>query len=76
MNLLYRNGRICIWECTINPDDLVEWKPPIKKKKLVDSDSEDDVNTKKAVEKLKAHTLDRSLLESGKEFFHAFYYFS
>lgn len=67
MNVFYRNGRICIWECTVNPDDLVQWKPPLKKKKLMDSDSEDDIDTSKAVEKPKARTLNDRLLESGEK---------
>ncbi|XP_014478920.1 PREDICTED: periodic tryptophan protein 2 homolog [Dinoponera quadriceps] len=61
-----KNGRICIWECTIDPDDLVDWKPRIKKRKPVDSDSEDDVDTKKAIENPKARTLEDSLIESER----------
>ncbi|XP_020278124.1 periodic tryptophan protein 2 homolog [Pseudomyrmex gracilis] len=54
-----KNGRLLIWECTIEPDDWVEWKPPAKKAK--DSDSEDDIDVEKAVErteKQKARTED------------------
>ncbi|XP_011500675.1 PREDICTED: periodic tryptophan protein 2 homolog [Ceratosolen solmsi marchali] len=46
-----RNGHFCIWECTIEPSDLVLYQPPLKKLKLKDSDSEDDVDLDKALEK-------------------------
>ncbi|XP_032665504.1 periodic tryptophan protein 2 homolog [Odontomachus brunneus] len=59
-----RNGRTCIWECTIDPDDLVQWNPPLKKRRPMDSDSEDDIDISKAIEKPKAHTSDGNLLES------------
>ncbi|XP_011146002.1 periodic tryptophan protein 2 homolog isoform X2 [Harpegnathos saltator] len=59
-----KNGRICIWQCTIDPDDLVEWKPPVKKRKPIDSDSEDDIDTRKAIEKPKAHILKNNFTES------------
>lgn len=65
-NLFYRNGRLCIWECTLEPDEWVEWEPPSKKEKPKDSDSEDDIDLEKVVErteKQKAHA-ERKLLES------------
>lgn len=72
LDFFHRNGRLLIWECTIEPDDWVEWKPPAKKAK--DSDSEDDIDVEKAVErteKQKARTED--LLElSNKSFYITF----
>lgn len=67
--IFYRNGRLCIWECTIEPNDLVEWEPPAKKEKPKDSDSEDDINVERIIErseKQKARA-ERKLLESGEE---------
>ncbi|KAI4500100.1 hypothetical protein M0802_004970 [Mischocyttarus mexicanus] len=46
-----KNGQVCFWQCNINPDDLVHYDPPIKKKRKVDSDNEDDVDLDKAIEK-------------------------
>ncbi|OAD61424.1 Periodic tryptophan protein 2 like protein, partial [Eufriesea mexicana] len=47
-----RNGHLCIWECAIDPEDLMPWEPPpLKKDKKTDSDEEDDVNIEKAIEK-------------------------
>ncbi|XP_003396174.1 periodic tryptophan protein 2 homolog [Bombus terrestris] len=62
-----RNGQLCIWECTIDPEDLMPSNvPPIKRGKRTDSDEEDDVNIEKAIEKtdkqIKAH--ERDLLKS------------
>lgn len=68
----YRNGRLCVWECTLEPDDWVEWQPPAKKEKTKDSDSEDDIDTEKIIErteKQKARA-ERNLLESGDKIFH------
>ncbi|XP_030758339.1 periodic tryptophan protein 2 homolog [Sitophilus oryzae] len=49
---LSRNGQVCIWECTIDPEDL---KPldeiPIKKKKSSDDSEEDDIDITKSLEK-------------------------
>ncbi|XP_068986083.1 periodic tryptophan protein 2 homolog [Bombus flavifrons] len=63
-----RNGQLCIWECTIDPEDLMPSNvPPIKRNKKADSDEEDDVNIEKAIEKtdkqVKAH--EHNLLKSG-----------
>ncbi|XP_043502208.1 periodic tryptophan protein 2 homolog [Polistes fuscatus] len=47
-----KNGQVCCWQCTIDPKDLVLWKPPIKKKRRkIDSDNEDDVDLDKVIEK-------------------------
>lgn len=64
----YRNGRLCIWECSIDPDDLVEWKPVAKKGKLADSDSEDDIDTENIIEKTEKQkaSAERKLLQSSK----------
>ncbi|XP_053995438.1 periodic tryptophan protein 2 homolog [Hylaeus anthracinus] len=67
LNTISRNGQLCIWECTIDAEDLVPWEPPAKKdKQQTDSDVEDDVDLEKAVERTekqnKAH--ERSLKKS------------
>jgi len=75
-DFFYRNGRVCIWECTLEPDDWVEWEPPSKKEKSKDSDSEDDIDIEKIVEKTekqKAHA-ERKLLDSGNENFFTILY--
>ncbi|RLU14873.1 hypothetical protein DMN91_012760 [Ooceraea biroi] len=61
-----KNGRLFVWDCTIDPDDLVPLEPPQKKGKTEDSDSEDDINVEKIIEKTekqKAYA-ERKLLES------------
>ncbi|XP_015187730.1 PREDICTED: periodic tryptophan protein 2 homolog [Polistes dominula] len=45
-----RNGQVAYWQCSIDPKDLVHWKP-IKKKRKIDSDNEDDVDLDKIIEK-------------------------
>ncbi|KAJ9599045.1 hypothetical protein L9F63_010502, partial [Diploptera punctata] len=46
-----RNGHVCIWECSIDLDALKPWTPPQKKiRKDNHSDSEDDIDTRKAEE--------------------------
>lgn len=77
-DLFYRNGRLCIWECTINPDDLVEWEPPVKKERLKDSDSEDDIDVEKVVEKTEKQKAraERKLLESSENFFKNFIFYN
>lgn len=70
-NLFYRNGRVCVWECTLEPDDWVEWEPPSKKERSKDSDSEDDIDIEKILEKTekqKAYA-EHKLLDSGEEKF-------
>lgn len=60
-----------MWECTIDPDDWVEWQPPAKKEKSNDSDSEDDIDVEKILEKTekqKAYA-EQKLLESGNIFY-------
>ncbi|XP_072746564.1 periodic tryptophan protein 2 homolog [Anoplolepis gracilipes] len=69
MYTISKNGRLCVWECTLEPDDWVEWQPPAKKEKSKDSnsDSEDDIDIEKIIErteKQKARA-ERKLLESG-----------
>ncbi|KOC66252.1 Periodic tryptophan protein 2 like protein, partial [Habropoda laboriosa] len=68
LSTISKNGRLCIWECTIDPDDLMPVEsPPIKKDKLTDSDEEDDVDIEKAIEKtdkqaiVQEHNLEQSL---------------
>ncbi|XP_034948808.1 periodic tryptophan protein 2 homolog [Chelonus insularis] len=46
-----KNGHLCLWECSIEPDDLIAYEPSKKKEKPNDSDSEDDVDLEKAIEK-------------------------
>lgn len=58
---------MCIWECTIDPEDLMPVEvPPTKRNKKTDSDEEDDVNIEETVEKtdkqIKAY--EDSLLKS------------
>ena len=46
-----RNGQVCVWECSIDPDALKPWEPPKKKSRNDDnSDDEDDIDTSKAEE--------------------------
>ncbi|GAB1865194.1 Periodic tryptophan protein 2-like protein [Camponotus japonicus] len=68
MYTISKNGRLCVWECTLEPDDWVEWQPPAKKEKTKgsESDSEDDIDIEKIIErteKQKARA-ERKLLES------------
>jgi len=75
-DFFYRNGRVCVWECTLEPDDWVEWEPPSKKEKSKDSDSEDDIDIEKIVEKTekqKAYA-ERKLLDLGNENFFTILY--
>lgn len=60
-----KNGQLCVWECTIDPEDLVPWEPPAKKKQK-DSDSEDDIDLDKAIEKTdkQAKAYERKLQKS------------
>ncbi|KMQ93304.1 periodic tryptophan protein 2-like protein [Lasius niger] len=53
MYTISKNGRLCVWECTLEPDDWVEWQPPAKKEKSKDSesDSEDDIDIEKIIER-------------------------
>ncbi|KAG6796535.1 periodic tryptophan protein 2 [Apis mellifera caucasica] len=52
LTTISRNGQLCIWECTIDPEDLMPLEsPPFKKNKKTDSDEEDDINIEKAKEK-------------------------
>ncbi|KAL7307553.1 hypothetical protein TKK_0000247 [Trichogramma kaykai] len=59
------NGQMCIWECSIDPDDLELLKPK-KKKVKVDSDGEeDDVDLDKAIEKVK-NTMKKASVSDTK----------
>ncbi|CAB0036783.1 unnamed protein product [Trichogramma brassicae] len=59
------NGQMCIWECSIDPDDLELFKPK-KKKVKVDSDGEeDDVDLDKAIEKVK-NTMKKASVSDTK----------
>ncbi|XP_029169932.1 periodic tryptophan protein 2 homolog [Nylanderia fulva] len=68
MYTISKNGRLFVWECTIDPDDWVEWQPPAKKEKSNDSesDSEDDIDIDKIIEKTEKQKAraERKLLES------------
>ncbi|CAH0559225.1 unnamed protein product [Brassicogethes aeneus] len=48
-----RNGQTCLWECSINPKDLVPLDkiPPKKKQKTDDDEGEDDIDTTKSLER-------------------------
>ncbi|XP_019866738.2 periodic tryptophan protein 2 homolog isoform X2 [Aethina tumida] len=48
-----RNGQACIWECSIEPKDLMplDHLPPKKRKKTSNNDEEDDVDTFKSIER-------------------------
>ncbi|KAJ8675269.1 hypothetical protein QAD02_011055 [Eretmocerus hayati] len=50
VSTISRNGQLCVWECTIEPSDLVVFEPVVKKAKVADSDSEDDVDLDRALE--------------------------
>ncbi|CAK9804620.1 Periodic tryptophan protein 2 homolog [Anthophora plagiata] len=67
LSTISRNGRLCIWECAIDPEDLVPLGlPPVKKDKQTDSDEEDDVDIEKAIEKTdkQAKAEERNLEQS------------
>ncbi|XP_074096167.1 periodic tryptophan protein 2 homolog [Cotesia typhae] len=49
---LAKNGHLCLWEASLNPQDLKPFVP--KKVKRDDSESEDDVDLEKAIEQTKA----------------------
>ncbi|KAL1491824.1 hypothetical protein ABEB36_012361 [Hypothenemus hampei] len=51
-----RNGQTCIWECTIDSNELQPLKDPnpIKKKKTTNEDDEDDIDVTKSLEKTQA----------------------
>ncbi|XP_063980144.1 periodic tryptophan protein 2 homolog isoform X2 [Diachasmimorpha longicaudata] len=52
LTTISKNGHLCVWECSLEPEDLVIYEPPIKREKpREDSDSEDDVDLEKALEK-------------------------
>ncbi|CAK9809708.1 Periodic tryptophan protein 2 homolog [Anthophora quadrimaculata] len=67
LSTISRNGRLCIWECAIDPEDLVPLgSPPAKRDKQTDSDEEDDVDIEKAIEKTdkQAKAEERNLEQS------------
>ncbi|XP_014295048.1 periodic tryptophan protein 2 homolog [Microplitis demolitor] len=49
-----RNGHLCLWEASLNPEDLKLFTPAIKAPKPAGSDSEDDVILEKAIEQTKS----------------------
>ncbi|KAK0095746.1 hypothetical protein PV326_007504 [Microctonus aethiopoides] len=52
ISTISKNGHLRIWECSIEPEDLVLYEPSKKReKKSNDSDSEDDVDLDRAIEK-------------------------
>ena len=62
---------MCIWECTIDPEDLMPVEePPTKRDKKTDSDEEDDVNIEKTIEKTdkQAKAYEDSLLKKSRNF--------
>uniref|UniRef100_A0A6P7HF49 Periodic tryptophan protein 2 homolog n=1 Tax=Diabrotica virgifera virgifera TaxID=50390 RepID=A0A6P7HF49_DIAVI len=47
-----RNGQTCVWECSIDPNDLVaQEEVPVKKKKMSGDSDEDDVDVTKSLER-------------------------
>ncbi|XP_046624301.1 periodic tryptophan protein 2 homolog [Neodiprion virginianus] len=51
LSTISRNGQLCVWECSIDPDALTPWQPIAKKQKPQESESEDDIDFDKALEK-------------------------
>lgn len=35
LTTISRNGQACVWDCSVEPSDLIPWNPPPKKKKKV-----------------------------------------
>ncbi|XP_043259582.1 periodic tryptophan protein 2 homolog [Colletes gigas] len=67
LTTISRNGQLCIWDCTIDAEDLVPWEPPVKKdKRHPDSDIEDDVDIEKVLERTEKQTkaYERNLQKS------------
>nr|CAI5829572.1 unnamed protein product [Callosobruchus analis] len=53
-----RNGQLCIWECTIDPKDLIPLdEVPLNKKKKKNDDDEDDVNIATSIERTEDETV-------------------
>lgn len=78
LTTISRNGQLCIWECTIDPEDLMPLEsPPFKKNKKTDSDEEDDITVEKAKEKtdkqVKAYEYN---LEQSRNFFFIILYYT
>ncbi|XP_076275558.1 periodic tryptophan protein 2 homolog [Rhynchophorus ferrugineus] len=47
-----KNGQVCVWECTIEPEDLKPLESiPLKKKKTSDDSDEDDIDVSKSLER-------------------------
>ncbi|XP_044757310.1 periodic tryptophan protein 2 homolog [Coccinella septempunctata] len=47
-----KNGQMCVWECNLNPEDLIpKGTQPKKKRKLHDDDTEDSIDEVKAIER-------------------------
>lgn len=71
LTTISRNGQLCVWECTIDPEDLILWEPPAKKDKAKeDSDTEDDIDIEKTIERTdkqaKAHERNMQLSRSSE----------
>lgn len=68
INHFNRNGHLCVWECTIEPSDLVVFQPPVKRAKAHDSDSEDDIELDKALEKTESQkkTSEKTLIDDAE----------
>ncbi|XP_076646677.1 periodic tryptophan protein 2 homolog isoform X2 [Halictus rubicundus] len=70
LTTISRNGQLCVWECTIDPDDLVLWEPSAKRRqRKEDSDVEDDVDLDKVVERTEkqAKARERNLQRDSPE---------
>ncbi|XP_033339353.1 periodic tryptophan protein 2 homolog [Megalopta genalis] len=65
LTTISRNGQLCVWDCTINANDLVPWEPLVKRRQR-DSDGEDDVDLDKAIERTEkqAKARERNLQRS------------
>lgn len=63
------NGLLCVWECSLGPDDLTPLQPEKKRKKSSnsDDDDEDDVNLDDAVELTEKQMRSREKAMRGKK---------
>ncbi|CAH1981259.1 unnamed protein product [Acanthoscelides obtectus] len=53
-----RNGQLCIWESTVEPQDLIPLNEiPVNKKKKKNDDDEDDVNIADSIERTEEETV-------------------
>ncbi|XP_015588288.1 periodic tryptophan protein 2 homolog [Cephus cinctus] len=51
ISTISRNGYLCVWECALDPEEFTPWQPSEKRNKPADSDSDDDVDLQRALEK-------------------------